>query len=78
MFKKQLQAKQEVNTTKIVSDPTANPVHIDTVKNPVHSKQKSVQKAATGKKQQPSTTKIVSDPTANPVRVDTVKSPTKK
>jgi hypothetical protein len=72
------QKPQKTNTTKIVSDPTANPVRIDTVKNSGASKKSTVQKAGSGKKQQSNTTKIVSDPTANPVNIDTVKNPIKK
>lgn len=68
------QTTQKKNTTKIVSDPTAHPVRLDTVENPAASKKSTAQKVGTGKKQEANTTKIVSDPTANPVRLDTVRN----
>ncbi|WP_428232361.1 hypothetical protein [Flavobacterium sp.] len=68
------QTPQKKNTTKIVSDPTANPVRLDTVKNTAASKKSTAQKVGSGKKQPYNTTKIVSDPTANPVRLDTVQN----
>lgn len=67
-------APQKPNTTKIVSDPTAHPLSVDTVKNVQTAKKNTSQKIGTGKKQESNTTKIVSDPTANPLHLDTVKN----
>lgn len=69
------QPTQKKNTTKVVSDPTAHQVHLDTVKSTGISKKRDPEKIGTGKKQESNTTKIVSDPTANPVHLDTVKNP---
>lgn len=68
------QTSQKKNTTKIVSDPTANPKEIDPVKNQAVAKKSKSEKIGTGKKQQVNTTKIVSDPTAHPLHVDTIKN----